>query len=182
MTTIHLLPQSEKLAPHDPWGLERPPLYHQLRTYEALIGSDLVVNAYNTGTGKTIASLLQLFRLKGQRKNVLFIAPTNALLHQHAEDIRKFIQGHDDLDFLVLEVNAARLRRIMEGQRPGETLQQLIQNPLTYAESLGIPFNDHRKRPIVLVVNPDIFYYALYFRYGSHDQRNIFQKFLTAFD
>ena len=181
MTTLHLLPQSEKLASENPWALAPPPLYHQLRTYEALQTHDLVANTYNTGTGKTVASLLHLFRLNGKGENVLFIAPTNALLHQHAESIEGFIKQHD-LDFLVLEVNAARLRRIMEGQRPGETLQRLIQNPLTYAESLGIPLDDHRKRPIVLVVNPDIFYYALYFRYGAHDQRNVFQKFLTAFD
>lgn len=181
MTTLHLLPQSEKLAPHDPWDLEHPPLYHQLRTYQALAEHDLVVNAHNTGTGKTRASLLHLFCLNGQDKNVLFIAPTNALLHQHAEDIHKFTQQHD-LDFLVVKVHAARLREIMEGQRPGETLQRLIQNPLIYEEPLGIRRDDHRKRPIVLVVNPDIFYYALYFRYGSHDRRNVFQKFLTAFD
>jgi CRISPR-associated endonuclease/helicase Cas3 len=181
MATIHLLVQSEKLAPEDPFSLSYALLYHQLRTYEALADYDLVVNAYNTGTGKTRASLLHLFRLNGQDKNVLFIAPTNALLHQHAEDIHKFTQQHA-LDFLVVEVHAARLREIMEGQRPGETLQRLIQNPLTYAKALGIPPDDHRKRSIILVINPDIFYYALYFRYGSHDRRNVFQKFLTAFD
>jgi CRISPR-associated endonuclease/helicase Cas3 len=181
MTTIILLPQSEKLAPESPWDLEDMPLYHQWRTYQELQEHHLVVNAYNTGTGKTIASLLRLFDLKGQGKNVLFIAPTNALIQQHVEDIKMFVQRHR-LDFRVLKVHAARLRQMMEGQRPGETLQRLIQNPLTYGESLDIPPDDHRKLPIVLVVNPDIFYYALYFRYGSHDQRNVFQKILTAFD
>jgi CRISPR-associated endonuclease/helicase Cas3 len=181
MTTIHLHPQSEKLAPENPWDLEHAPLYHQWRTHQALQEHDLVVNAYNTGAGKTIASLLHLFDLNGQGKNVLFIAPTNALLHQHAEDIREFVEEHE-LGFLVLEVHATRLRQMMEDQRPGETLQRLIQNPLIYAEALDIPLDDHRKRPIVLVVNPDIFYYALYFRYGSHDRRNVFQKILTAFD
>ena len=39
-----------------------------------------------------------------------------------------------------------------------------------------------RRQPIILVVNPDIFYYALYFRYGAHDRRNVFERFLTAFD
>ena len=181
MTTIHLQPQSEKLAPENPWGLEHAPLYHQWRTHRALQAHDLVVNAYNTGTGKTVASLLHLFDLDGQGQHVLFIAPTNALLHQHAEDVRAFVEKHR-LDFLVAEVHASLLRQVMEGQRPGETLQRLIQNPLTYAEALGISPGEHQKRPIVLVVNPDIFYYALYFRYGSHDQRNVFQKFLTAFD
>lgn len=181
MTKIHLLSQSEKLAPVDPWGLKHKPLYHQVRTFDALAEDDLVINAYNTGTGKTIAALLQLFRLQGQGKNVLFIVPTNALLHQHAKDIHRFVLEHD-LGFLVAEVHASKLRAIMEDQRPGETLQRLIQNPLTYATALGLEADDHRKRPMVLVVNPDIFYYALYFRYGTHDQRNVFEKFLTAFD
>lgn len=183
MIRLTLEPQSEKVAPENPWGLEHPPLYHQWRTYEALAEADLVVNTYNTGTGKTQASLLHLFRLQAQERdtNVLFIAPTNALIQQHAEDIRAFTKKYD-LDFLVLEINAGLLREIMAEQRPGETLQRLIQNPLTYAEALGISPDDYRKRPLILVTNPDIFYYALFFRYGSHDQRNVFQKFLTAFD
>jgi CRISPR-associated endonuclease/helicase Cas3 len=185
VTTIHLEGRSEKLAPEDPWGLERRPLYHQLRTYRALEERDLVVNTYYTGTGKTVASLLYLFELDGQDKNVLFVAPTNALLHQHAADIQRFVEAHD-LGFLVVEMHADRLRRLMEqGDRPGETLQRLIQNPLTYARELqemGIPLDGRRRSPIVLVVNPDIFYYALYFRYGSHDQRNMFERILTAFD
>jgi CRISPR-associated endonuclease/helicase Cas3 len=182
MTTIHLKPQSEKLAPENPWGLEHQPLYHQLRTYQALQEYNLVVNTYNTGTGKTLASLLRLFDLDGQGKNVLFIAPTNALIQQHTADIQAFVERHD-LDFRVLKVHAARLREMMEqGDRPGETLQRLIQNPLDYYDALDIPPDDHRKLPIVLVVNPDIFYYALYFRYGSHDQRNMFERILTAFD
>ncbi|HEY89359.1 MAG TPA: type I-D CRISPR-associated helicase Cas3' [Thermoflexia bacterium] len=184
MIKLTLQPQAEKLAAENPWDFEEQLLYHQWRTYEALADTNLVVNTYNTGTGKTRASLLHLFRLQAQerrRANVLFIAPTNALIHQHAEDIRAFVDRHE-LEFFVVEINAARLRKIMEGQRPGETLQRLIQNPLTYAESLGIPLHDYRKRPLILVTNPDIFYYALFFRYGSHDQRNIFQKFLTTFD
>jgi CRISPR-associated endonuclease/helicase Cas3 len=182
MTTIHLKPQSEKLAPQNPWGFEHRPLYHQLRTYEALKEHDLVVNTYNTGTGKTRASLLRLFDLDGQGKNVLFIAPTNALIQQHTKDIQAFVDKHD-LDFRVVRVHAARLREMMEkGDRPGETLQRLIQNPLTYYDELDISPDDYRKLPIVLVVNPDIFYYALYFRYGSHDQRNMFEKILTAFN
>jgi CRISPR-associated endonuclease/helicase Cas3 len=181
VTTIHLTAEAEKIAPENPWNLVYPPLYHQWRTYQALQDHDLVVNAYNTGTGKTIASLLYLFDLAEARKQVLFIAPTNALLHQHAESIQGFVSEHD-LDFLVVEINAKKLREIMEDQRPGETLQRLIQNPLTYSEALGRSPQDHQKRPLILVVNPDIFYYALYFRYGLHDQRNIFQRFLTAFD
>ena len=82
MTTLTLRPGYEKLAPTNPFALRDWPLYHQQRTYEALRTHDLVANTYNTGTGKTIASLLHLFDLDRTGKNVLFIAPTNALLAQ----------------------------------------------------------------------------------------------------
>ena len=182
MATLTLLPQSEKLACEDPWNLKDPPLYHQLRTYEALRQYDLVANTYNTGTGKTIASLLYLFDLNGTSKNVLFIAPTNALLAQHVGDIKQFVT-ENGLDFKVLPVTAAEVRTLRVAQnpdatptRPGEVLQRLIRNYLEFE-----PEATHRQ-PIILVVNPDIFYYALYFRYGAHDRRNVFERFLTAFD
>jgi len=190
MTTLTLLPQTEKLAPANPWGLEHPPLYHQQRTVEALRTHDLVANTYNTGTGKTIASLLYLFDLQSRSgrsptvpgKNVLFIAPTNALLAQHAEDIERFV-AQNKLDFKVLQVNAAEVRALRLAQnpgvtptRPGEVLQRLIRNYLEFEPQAT------RRQPIILVVNPDIFYYALYFRYGAHDRRNVFERFLTGFD
>jgi len=170
-----LLPQSEKLAPTSPWDLTYSLLYHQLRTYQALQDHDLVVNTYNTGTGKTVASLLYLFKLNGTGKNVLFIAPTNALLAQHAEDIKRFV-ADNNLNFQVLRVTAAEMRALESGQRPGETLQRLIRNYLEFEPGSS------RRQPIILVVNPDIFYYALFFRYGAHDRRNVFERFLTAFD
>lgn len=179
MTTLHLLPHTEKLARDNPLGLARPPLEHQMRTLEALRAHDLVMNTYNTGAGKTAASLLYLFELKGTGKNVLFIAPTNALLAQHAADIEHFV-ADNHLDFKVLRVTAAEMRAIEREQRPdqrtGETLQQLIHNYLEF-DPVAV-----RRQPIILVVNPDIFYYALYFRYGAHDRRNVFERFLTAFD
>jgi len=178
VTAVNLLPQSEKLAPKDPWGLQYPLLYHQLRTYQALGSHDLVVNTYNTGTGKTIASLLYLLDLndknKNVNKNVLFIAPTNALLAQHTNDITDFVKRHK-LDFHVLQVTAADVRAIESGLRPGETLQRLIRNYLEFQPN-------ESRLPIILVVNPDIFYYALFFRYCHYDRRNVFERFLTAFD
>jgi CRISPR-associated endonuclease/helicase Cas3 len=182
VTTIHLLPQAEKLAAINPWRLRKTPLYHQQRTVEALRAHDLVVNTYNTGTGKTIASLLYLCEPECKGKNVLFIAPTNALLAQHAQDIQEFVQ-ECNLDFKVHQVSAADVRALRLAQnpevtptRPGELLQRLIRNYLEFEAEAT-----HRQ-PIILVVNPDIFYYALYFRYGAHDQRNVFERFLTAFD
>jgi len=173
--SLTLLPRAEKLAPRDPFGLPYPLLYHQLRTYQALQGHDLVVNTYNTGTGKTVASLLHLFDLQGSGQNVLFVAPTNALLAQHAEDIARFVERHA-LDFKVVPITAAEVRALSSGQRPGDTLQRLIRNYLEFAPG------ETRRRPLILVVNPDIFYYALFFRYGAHDRLNVFERFLTAFD
>lgn len=181
MTTIHLQGGWEKRVLTDSFGLRRWPLYHQVRTVEALRTHKLVANTHDTGTGKTVASLLYLFDLAGRDTNVLFIAPTNELIHQHVTDIRDFVCTVG-LDYLVLEVNAALLRQIATGQRPGETLHRLVRNPREFAEPLGLDPTNYRRRPVVLVVNPDIFYYALFFRYGAHDQRNAFERFLTDFD
>lgn len=186
MITLHLTGQSEKLAPHNPWNLDPAPLYHQVRTTVALQDPDvhLVVNSYNTGTGKTRAALLHLFAINGQKKDVLFVAPTNALLGQHTEDVRAFVQAHN-LAFQVVPATAATVRhfgrQLVEqgdyGQmRPGETLERLIRN---YREFFP---EAQQRQGLILVVNPDIFYYAMTFQYGGHDQRNLFQRFLTAFN
>jgi CRISPR-associated endonuclease/helicase Cas3 len=186
MITIHLEGQVEKLAPENPWGLDPPPLYHQYRTGQALQEPDihLVVNSYNTGTGKTRAALLHLCTIDRQRQDVLFVAPTNALLSQHTEDIQAFVQ-EQELDFKVLPVTAEKVRQLgqqlvdqghYERIRPGEVLDRLIRN---YREFFP---DEQRRQRLILVVNPDIFYYAFTFRYGTHDQRNLFQRFLTAFN
>src|SRR5689334_14440189 len=74
------------------------PLYHQWRTYAA--EHSLIVNSYNTGTGKTKAALLRLLKriqdkggkLDGSEDNVLLIAPTNELLAQHVRDVKEFCE------------------------------------------------------------------------------------------
>jgi len=175
MTILTLLPQSEKLAPENSFNLDPPLLYHQVRTYESLHTHDLVMNTYNTGTGKTLASLLHLFDLQGKHKNVLFIAPTNALLDQHAEDIEEFVARYS-LDFKVQRVSAAEVRALNSDLRSGEIVQRLIRNYLEFASE------EVARKPLILVVNPDIFYYALFFQYGAHDRRNVFEQFLTRFD
>ena len=179
--TIMLSEQYEKLSPTNPLGIEPPPLYHQQRTYEALQGNELVINSYNTGTGKTKAALFHLFDLKGE--NVLFIAPTNELIRQHVEDIQKFVAQYGDrLDFHVLEVNAEKLRELDAGDdldykpRNPKKLHELIQNPLKYFPEMK------RKKPIILVTNPDIFYLCFYFAYSKLDERNLFADFLKGFD
>jgi CRISPR-associated endonuclease/helicase Cas3 len=176
MTTIWLQGGTEKIAKTSPYpSLKRKPLYHQVRTLEALRDYHLVMNTYNTGTGKTVASLLHLFEIDRRNKNVLFIAPTNALLAQHAQDIEGFVE-ENDFNFKVLRVTAAEVRALNNDLRSGEILQRFIRNYLEFDEQAT------SRQPIILVVNPDIFYYALYFQYGAHDRRNVFERFLTAFD
>ena len=92
--TVTLNAGHEKVNPTNEFGLKYPPLYHQQRTYDELKENDLVINTYNTGTGKTQASLLRLFDLKDDNDNVLFIAPTNELIRQHADDICDFVKEH----------------------------------------------------------------------------------------
>ncbi len=181
---LTLLAQSEKIAPVDPYNMRSDLLYHQWRTVEALRHAPLVMNTYNTGTGKTRASLLQLFHLpKDAESHVLFIAPTNELLHQHVNDIRDFVAEHD-LPYRVLEVNARLLRQLADPDvvdRQGERLTRLLRNPLEFHKQLGIDPSDQRKLSLILVTNPDLFYYAFYWQFTSADQRNLFQTFVTRF-
>ncbi|MBX3052155.1 MAG: type I-D CRISPR-associated helicase Cas3' [Caldilineaceae bacterium] len=185
MVEIHLTGQSEKVAVENPYNLSRPPLYHQLRTADALQSVPLVMNAYNTGTGKTYASLLHLFSMKGTPKdNVLFIAPTNELIHQHYEDICEFVEANN-LRFRPIEINAAVLKSWHSDDRvdrSGERFVDLIRsNGQTFHAELGIAPDDHDKLPLILVTNPDLFYYALFWQFSPFDQRNLFQTFVTSF-
>jgi CRISPR-associated endonuclease/helicase Cas3 len=177
--TLYLLPHAEKLAPDNPLGLSRAPLYHQMRTFDALGGHPLVVNSYDTGTGKTVAALLGLLHQALRDRNCLFIAPTNELLRQHERDIQDFLAAHG-LDYHTIRVDATMLRTLpqaYEHERVGERLVRLVSNPQAYNSG----WDGHK--PLVVITNPDIFYYALYFSaYSPHDRRNLFEQFLTRFD
>ena len=58
----------KKLVQQMNLDLKHPPLYHQQRTYEALKANDLVINTYNTGTGKTRACVASAFRFEGRKR------------------------------------------------------------------------------------------------------------------
>lgn len=179
MIRVNLLPHAEKLAPEDPFGLAHHPLYHQVRTAQALRDHHLVVNTYDTGTGKTVAALLGLLDPARRGANVLFVAPTNELIRQHVGDVREFVTQHG-LEHTVLHVDAPTVRSLAspegrEYERTGERLNRLFNNPRDYGWD--------GRGPLVAVTNPDIFYYALYFSmYNRHDRRNLFEQFLTRFD
>ncbi len=178
--TVTLNAGYEKINPTNRFGLKYPPLYHQQRTYDAFAKNDLVINTYNTGTGKTQASLLRLFDLKDMDDNVLFIAPTNELIRQHAEDIQDFVDEHE-LNFQVAEVTGKELREWDVMDDPGykmrnpRKLQELIQNPgLCSRKTTG-------RAPLIIVTNPDIFYLCFYCLYSQLDSANLFRHFLNDF-
>ena len=177
--TVTLNAGYEKVNPTNQFGLKHPPLYHQQRTYDALKANDLVINTYNTGTGKTRAALLRLFDVK--HENVLFIAPTNELIYQHANDIRAFVEEHG-LNFYVAEITGQKLREWQVIDDPGYRLRnakklgEIIQNPRDYFPKMT------RQAPLILVTNPDIFYLCFYSVYSKLDRANLFRHFLQAFN
>jgi CRISPR-associated endonuclease/helicase Cas3 len=161
------------------------PLYHQWRTYTAT--EPLIVNTYNTGTGKTKAALLRLLKrareigfdqLDSSEHNALLIAPTNELLAQHTRDAEKFCE-ENKLPYRVVSISRADLDNYQaeddfsEGYlRHGAALHYILQNP---RKVMG----DSSKKATLFVVNPDIFYYAFYFLYAKNDRIPLFQDIFT---
>ncbi|SNY41142.1 CRISPR-associated endonuclease/helicase Cas3 [Orenia metallireducens] len=180
MIEIKLSEDYEMISKDNPFGLKYSPLKHQFETYQALQNNEIVINLHNTGTGKTLASLLYLFDLNQKGENVLFIAPTNELIYQHAEDIKEFV-ADNNLEFNVIRIDASILRSLTSyTKRNGDKLHQLLENPRKFADELNLEFIDKRY-PFVFVTNPDIFYYGLYFQYQDKDQRNLCQDFASLF-
>ena len=160
-------------------GLKYPPLYHQQRTYDELKENDLVINTYNTGTGKTQASLLRLFELKDDDDNVLFIAPTNELIRQHADDIRDFVKEHE-LNFDVVEITGKTLREYENNYDPGYHVRnpRKLHEIIEYHNSEIIEYHNSRgPKKLILVTNPDIFYLCFYSRYSDVDRGKPFPGF-----
>ncbi len=171
-------------------ALGNKPLYHQWCTYRAKEAA-LVVNSYNTGTGKTKAALLRLLDLnqrQGNPKqaNVLFIAPTNELLRQHEEDVKSFIEKNK-LRHLVLRLDAQKIKDLgieylgEKYVRQGDRLRQMLEDPGSVLPTED-GYHPEGKKPYVLITNPDIFYYALYGLGNQHDQRLLFRLFIGNFN
>lgn len=185
--TIQLNPHYELLAdlseiPNKIQQVIECPLEHQVKTYQLQKNFDLVLNTFPTGTGKTKAALLHL--LDNPQARTLLIAPTNELIHQHREDVEEFVR-QANLPHIVCEVNAKTLHDIdpkNELYRQGERFYRLMTNPMEFAEQLGI-LEEQRyfRRPILLVTNPDLFYYGLYACYARNDKRNVFEEIFGGF-
>lgn len=178
--TIPLEPRSIASCPEPPPELQtclKNVLQHQVDVYEAAKDHDIILDLAPTGTGKTKAGLSVL--LHQPEKSAIYIAPTNALIEQQAEAAKEFIQAtHGKLKHHVQPVSAKDVRRWSNdrvGARAGEKLYNLIRNPASIFPEVGA------NRPLLLVTNPDIFYYATFFCYNRLDQGNLAYSFLTQF-
>ncbi len=149
-------------------------LQHQFEVYEAAKTHDIILDLAPTGTGKTKAGLSVIHH--NPDRNAIYIAPTNALIAQQTEAAQKFIQAAG----LPHIVKAASAKHVSEwpddrvGQRPGEKIYNLLREPATIFPECG-------GRPLLLVTNPDIFYYAAFFQYGLKDRVNIASEFYSSF-
>ena len=174
--TVQLEPHYEPAADENPFQpMIKGLLRHQLETYQAMPAHDLVFNLYPTGTGKTMAALLGLLHFP--QHNALIIAPTNALVGQHADDVRGFIREFG-LPHQVIEVTAPALNNLdISGvSRRAKKLYELIRNP-------GVVNGSSTQRtPSVIVTNPDIFYYALFYLFNYIDRSNLGAQFLRHFN
>lgn len=178
--SIQLEPKSIAACPDPPEVLKdclKNALQHQVEVFEAVKDHDIVLDLAPTGTGKTKAGLSVL--LHQPHQNAVYIAPTNALIEQQAKAANQFIQStNGKLNHYVQPVSAKEIRQWSNnrvGVRTGEKLYNLIRNPASIFPEVG------GNRPLLLVTNPDIFYYATFFRYNRLDQSNLAYSFLTQF-
>jgi len=178
--SIQLEPNSIAACPDPPAVLKdclKNALQHQVDVFEAAKDHDIVLDLAPTGTGKTKAGLSVL--LHQPNRNAIYIAPTNALIEQQSEAARQFIQAtNGKLNHYVQSVSAKEVRQWSNdrvGIRAGEKLYNLIRNPASIFPEVGA------NRPLLVVTNPDIFYYATFFCYNRLDQVNLAYSFLTQF-
>ncbi|MBO3458937.1 type I-D CRISPR-associated helicase Cas3' [Aetokthonos hydrillicola Thurmond2011] len=173
-----------KLEPRSIFACKSPPekisfithaLQHQVDVFEKSRDADIILNLTPTGTGKTKAGLTVL--LHQHTKSAVYIAPTNALVEQQREAAQKFVK-EAGLPHVVKSASAREIKTWADdkvGRRPGEKLYNVLLNPATIFPEVG------GNRPILLVTNPDIFYYATFFAYNKLDKGNIASTFYTKF-
>ncbi len=185
---IRLEPHYEYLAPKATVpvevlnGLEHPPLAHQVETYKELKDNHVVFNSFPTGTGKTLAAYLHL--IDCPNSDALVIAPTNALISQHAQDLRDF-KKQSKIPHIIIEIDAEKLRLLKKARsipRSQDAFYRVLNNPYAFATELGLKLEDKtKKQPLILVTNPDLFYYALYGLVNQLDRRNLSMEMFSRF-
>ncbi|NMF66197.1 type I-D CRISPR-associated helicase Cas3' [Brasilonema octagenarum UFV-E1] len=150
-------------------------LQHQVEVFEKSRDVDIILDLAPTGTGKTKAGFTVL--LHQPTKSAIYIAPTNALVEQQREAAEKFVK-EAGLPHVIKSASAREIRTWSDdkvGKRPGEKLYNVLRNPATIFSEVGA------NKPIILVTNPDIFYYATFFAYNKLDRSNIASSFYTKF-
>ncbi|MEH2115566.1 type I-D CRISPR-associated helicase Cas3' [Nostoc sp.] len=173
---IRLEPRSiSACASPDKISFIKNALQHQLDVFEQSQDADIILDLAPTGTGKTKAGLAVL---KHQPNNsAVYIAPTNALIEQQTEAAKQFVRDAN-LPHVVKSASAKDIKSWPDdkvGRRSGEKLYNVLRNPATVFDDVGT------NTPILLVTNPDIFYYATFFAYNNLDRGNIAAGFYTKF-
>jgi CRISPR-associated endonuclease/helicase Cas3 len=151
-------------------------LQHQVDVFEQVRDHDIVIDLAPTGTGKTQASFTVLLHESNQNQNAVYIAPTNALVEQQKQAAENFVR-QAGLPHFVVAASAKEVRNwpSQVGTRSGEKIYNLLRNPATVFPEVG------GGRPVLLVTNPDIFYYAAFFQYQRLDRINIASQFYSSF-
>ncbi len=150
-------------------------LQHQVDVFEQARNHDMILDLAPTGTGKTKAGLSVILHQPSQ--SAIYIAPTNALVHQQKEAAEKFVRNAG-LSHFVVSASAKDVRNWPSdrvGSRPGEKIYNLLRNPATLFPEVG------KERPVLLVTNPDLVYYATFFAYNKLDRVNIASSFYNTF-
>jgi CRISPR-associated endonuclease/helicase Cas3 len=149
-------------------------LQHQVEVYQAASENDIILDLAPTGTGKTKAGLSVI--LHNRDRNAVYIAPTNALIEQQTQAAEKFVQDAG-LPHVVKAASARHIRGWRDdlvGRRSGEKLYNVLREPATLFPECG-------NRPVLLVTNPDIFYYVAFFQYNPKDRSNVASEFYSSF-
>jgi CRISPR-associated endonuclease/helicase Cas3 len=175
--TIQLEPASISACPQLPPELKflGQALQHQVDVYQKAENNDVILDLAPTGTGKTKAGLSVL--LHNRDRNAIYIAPTNALIDQQTEAAEQFVRDAK-LPHLVKAASARQVHQWSNdrvGRRSGEKIYNVLREPATIFPECG------GGRPILLVTNPDIFYYATFFAYNKLDRGNIASEFYSSF-
>lgn len=152
-------------------------LQHQVEVFEQARNHDIILDLAPTGTGKTKAAFTVLLHEKNRTQNAVYIAPTNALVEQQKQAAEDFV-SKAGLPHFVIAASAKEVRtwpKDKVGERPGEKIYNLLRNPAILFPGVGA------NRPVLLVTNPDIFYYATFFAYNRLDRVNIASQFYGCF-
>lgn len=152
-------------------------LQHQVDVFEKARDHDIILDFAPTGTGKTKAAFTVLLHEHNRNQNAIYIAPTNALIDQQKQAAEEFVK-RAKLPHFVIAASARDVKSWPNdkvGVRPGEKIYNLLRNPATIFPEVG------GDRPVLLVTNPDIFYYATFFAYQRLDRANIASQFYSSF-